>query len=98
MPKQGLLILTVMLIVFSLTLIGGGGNYMLFMSPSAADDKYIQASLFWLGTLVSLVGIAGFLAGLVGLLGVILVHVAELKNQERIQEELKAESKEQETR
>lgn len=100
MPRQGLLIFSVMLIVFSLTLMGGGSNYMFIMSPNMAGDRYVQITLFWLGTLVALIGLAGLLAGLVGVMGVILVRVAEMKALAEKQEALAAEAEntEQEAR
>ena len=97
MPKQGLFILTVMLIVFSLTLIGGGGNYMFIMSPHLSSNTTLQTTIFWLGTLVALIGLAGFLAGLVGVMGVILVRAAEMKEQQTTDEVLLVEN-EKETR
>ena len=79
MPKQSLVILSMMLIVFSLTLIGGGATYMFYISPDM-PDKYIQAALFWAGALIGLFGLAGFLAGLVGMMSAIFLKIAEVKN------------------
>lgn len=70
-----------MLIVFSLTLMGGGGTYMFWISPDLHTDKYIQAGLFWSGAFIALFGLAGFLAGSVGIMSAILVRVAEAKNE-----------------
>ena len=79
MHKQLLVIFSTMLIVFSLTLIGGGGTYMFLISPDMQADKYIQAGLFWAGALIGLFGMAGFLAGLVGIMSAILLKIAERK-------------------
>lgn len=79
MPKQSLVILSMMLVVFSLTLAAGGASYMFYISPDI-PDKYIQAALFWAGALIGLFGLAGFLAGSVGIMSAIFLRIAESKN------------------
>ena len=81
MLQRLILILSVMLIVFSLTLLGGGGTYMFYISPGIAD-KYIQAALFWAGALIGLFGLAGTLAGSMGLISAILLKAAEVKTEQ----------------
>lgn len=77
MPKQSILIFSTMLIVFSLTLMGGGGSYMFYISPGMSADKYIQAGVFWTGTVIALSGLGGFLAGLMGVMSAVIVRAAE---------------------
>jgi len=98
MPKQSILIFSMMLIVFSLTLMGGGGSYMFYVSPGIAD-KTIQTALFWAGALVGLFGLAGLLAGLVGVMSAAIIRAAEAaqaKEELETQEETTTGTSEQE--
>jgi hypothetical protein len=80
MLQRLILVLSVMLMVFSLTLAGGGATYMFYVSPGIADH-YIQTTLFWVGALVGLFGLAGALAASMGVVSAILLKAAEVKQE-----------------
>ena len=90
------LIFSTMLIVFSLTLIGGSAIDMFSLSQNPALDKYVQAGLFWGASLIALFGLAGLLAGLVGLVAAIVLRAAELKEEEETPQEVFDDAQEQE--
>lgn len=88
MLKQLFLILSGMVIVFALTLLGGDVVYILFISPNAGGDKYIQTAV----SLVGLLGLASLLSGLVGLIGSVLLKAAEVQDtQQQSQIEMEPE-------
>ena len=82
MLKQLILILSAMLIVFSLTIIAGGASYTFYISQGAGLDQDVKTALFWAGAFTSLFGLAGFLAGLVGLTGSAIIKVSETTEEE----------------
>ena len=86
MTKRVLLIFSAMMIVFSLTLIGGGITWMQYLSPTL-DDPYIHAGVFYGGALIVLVGLAGFLAGLVGVVGSAILKASEIQEELNKREE-----------
>jgi hypothetical protein len=86
MLQRLILVLSVMLMVFSLTLAGGGATYMFYISPGIAD-KYIQAALFWAGAIIGLFGLAGSLAASMGILSVILLKAGETRSDKAKAEE-----------
>jgi len=77
MLKPLIFILSIMLIVFSLTLIGGGASWSFSISKGAELDQNIRAAIFWAGAFISLFGLAGLLAGLVGLIAAAILNAAE---------------------
>jgi predicted ABC-type sugar transport system permease subunit len=82
MLKPLIFILSIMLIVFSLTLIGGGASWSFSISKGAELDQNIRAAIFWAGAFISLFGLAGLLAGLVGLIAAAILNAAEREQTE----------------